>query len=277
MTSDSPAPLAALVDDRERGVDALGKAARARHAADVGRDHHRLGEVELVLDVAHHQRRRVEIVGRDVEEALDLAGMQVERHDAVDAGLRDQIGDELGRDRRARTRFAVLPGVAEIGQHRGDAARRGAAQRVGDDQQFHQMVVGGERGRLDDEGIRAADVLLDLDEDLHVGEAPYHRLGQRQVEALRDRLREGRIGVAGDKLDGAVLGRHGRFLPRFAGYDVQHQRIPTGSTVTTGEEISGRGLQWQPGMLRFPSENPESGQRFGRNLGPWFRGGYRSA
>src|SRR5437879_9482409 len=55
------------------------------------------------------------------------------------------------------------------------------------------------------------------------------------------------------------------------------REYPLGSTVTTGEEISGRGLQWQPGMLRFPFENPESGQRFGRNLGPWFSGGYRSA
>src|SRR4051812_5281259 len=139
------------------------------------------------------------------------------------------------------------------------------------------MVVRRERGRLDDEGIRAADVLLDLDEDLHVGEAPDHRLGQRQVEALRDGLCESRIGVAGDELDGAVLGRHGRFLPRFAGYDVQHQKIPTDSTVTTGEEISGGGPQWQPGMLRFPFENPESGQRLGRDLGGWFSAGYREA
>src|ERR1700751_1360859 len=71
--------------------------------------------------------------------------MTGERHDAVDAGLGDQIGDQLGRDRRARAGFAVLSGVAEIGDHRRDAARRGAAQRIGDDQEFHQMVVGRER------------------------------------------------------------------------------------------------------------------------------------
>src|SRR6185503_18315399 len=46
--------LAALVDDGERRVDALGKAAGPNHAADVGRHHHEVGEVEALLDVAHH-------------------------------------------------------------------------------------------------------------------------------------------------------------------------------------------------------------------------------
>ncbi|MEY9452458.1 hypothetical protein ABIG07_001406 [Bradyrhizobium ottawaense] len=276
MTSDSPARSRRLSTIASGVLMRLGEAARAGHAADVGRDHHGLGEVEPLLDVAHHQWRGVEVVGRNVEEALDLAGVQIERHDAVDTGLRDQVGDQLGRDRRARARLTVLPGVAEIGQHRRDAARRGAAQRVGDDQQFHQMVVRRERGRLDDEGIRAAHVLLDLDEDLHVGEAPHHRLGQRQVQALRDRLREGRIGVAGDELDGAVFGRHRRFLPRFAGYDVQHLR----SHWKHGYD--GRGnIRPEAAMATrdatFSLRNPESGQRLGRNLRPWFSGGYRSA
>jgi hypothetical protein len=38
-------------------------------AAHVGRRNHDLAEVELLLDVADHQWRRVEIVGRDVKEA----------------------------------------------------------------------------------------------------------------------------------------------------------------------------------------------------------------
>ena len=48
---------------------------------------------------------------------------------------------------------------------------------------LHQMVVGRKRRRLDDEDVRAADVFLDLDEDLHVGEAADHGLGQRQCRA----------------------------------------------------------------------------------------------
>ena len=205
-------PLAPLVDDGERRVDALGEPARAHHAADVGRNHHQVVELVVLLDVAHHHRRGEQVVGRDVEEALDLAGVQVERHDAVGAGAGDQVGDELGRDRRARARFAVLPGVAEIGDHRGDAARRRAAQRVDDDQQLHQVVVGRKRRRLDHEDVGAAHVLLDLDEDLHVGEAPHHGLGQRGLEIGGDRLGELGIGVAGDELDRSVLRRHDRLL-----------------------------------------------------------------
>ena len=183
-------------------------------------------------------------------------GVQVERHDAVDAGMGDQVGDELGRDRRARAGFAILPGVAEIGDHRGDAARRGAAQRVGDDQQLHQMVVGRERGRLDDEGIRAADVLLDLDEDLHVGEAPYHGLGQRQVQALRRSLARG---------PGLELPATSLMEPFLADIDASPRAlldttfsiigIPTERHVLRrARKYQGRGLQLATRAASFPSE-----------------------
>src|SRR5262245_21361051 len=36
------------------------------------------------------------------------------------------------------------------------------------------------------------------------------------------------------------------------------------STVSTGEAISGQRLRWQPGKVRYPVENPESGQRVGQ-------------
>ena len=203
--------LAALVDDGEGRVDALGEAAGAHHAADVGRYHHHVFEFEFLFDVADHHRRRIEIVGRDIEEALDLAGMQVERHDAVGAGAGDQVGDELGRDWRAGARFAVLPGVTEIRHHRGDAACRRTAQRVDDDQQFHQVVVGRVGRRLQDENVRATHVFLDFDENLEVGEALYDRLGQADLEVFGNLLRQHRVGIAGDELDRPVL-RHSKIL-----------------------------------------------------------------
>ena len=64
------------------------------------------------------------------------------------------------------------------------------------------MVVGRERGRLDDEDILAAHVLLDLDEDLHVGEAPDLGPGERHVEMVADGFGEGAVGVAGDDFEG---------------------------------------------------------------------------
>src|SRR4029078_4331899 len=53
---------------------------------------------------------------------------------------------------------------------------------------------------------------LDLDEDLHVGEAPHDGLGERDLEIGGDRLSEFRVGVAGDELDRSVLRRHDPLL-----------------------------------------------------------------
>ena len=97
------------------GVDALCQRAGAHDAADVGRDHHPVPAVEALLDVADHHGGGEQVVGRDVEEALDLPGMKVEGQDPVDAGVGDQVGDELGRDRRPRSGLTVLAGIAEIG------------------------------------------------------------------------------------------------------------------------------------------------------------------
>ena len=85
-------------------------------------------------------------------------------------------------------RPAVLSRVAVIGDDGGDPAGRGAPQRIGQDQQFHQVVVGRERGRLQDEDVLAPDVLLDDGEDLVIGESLHVGLGQGHVEVMRDRL-----------------------------------------------------------------------------------------
>ena len=38
---------------------------------------------------------RVQVIDRDVEEALDLSGVQVDRQHAVGARRGDQVGDQL--------------------------------------------------------------------------------------------------------------------------------------------------------------------------------------
>ena len=180
--------------------------ARAHHAADVRRDDDNvvLWPVAL-LDVARHHGGGEQVVGRDVEESLDLAGVQVERQHAVDAGAFDQVGDELGRDRRTRPRLAVLAGVAEVRDHGRDAPRGRPLQGIHQDQQLHEVVVGGERRRLDDEHVLAAHVLLDLDENLHVGEAPHLALGEGELEVGADRLGQRTVAVAADELHGRTI------------------------------------------------------------------------
>ncbi len=196
ITSEFARALAALVDDGERRVDALGERAGAHHAADVGRNNHDIGQVELVLDVAHQHWRAEQVVGRDVEKALDLASVEIDRQHAVGAGAGDQVGDEFSGNRRARTGLPVLPGIAEIGDDGGDAPGRSATQRVGHDQRLHQVIVGRRRRGLNDERVLSANVFLDLDKHFHVGEAPNLTFGQGHAEIGGDRFRQRTVGIA---------------------------------------------------------------------------------
>ena len=77
----------------------------AHDAADVGRHDDLRLVAEPLLDVAHHHRGAEQVVGRNVEEALDLAGMEVDGQHAVGAGAGDEIGDEFRGDRRAEKPF----------------------------------------------------------------------------------------------------------------------------------------------------------------------------
>ena len=140
--------------------------------------------VELGAQVVHHHRHGVDVVDRDVEEALDLAGVQVHGQDAMDARGGQQIGDQAGGDGGARPGLAVLAGVAEVGHDRDDGLGRRALERVDHDQQLHQVVVDRGAGGLHHEAVHAADVLVDLDVDLAVGEALDLGAAQRLAQVL---------------------------------------------------------------------------------------------
>ena len=84
----------ALVDDRQAGAEALRVGARALDAAGVGRDDDRLLR-EALRRSSIRTGMRVQMIDRDVEEALDLAGVQVDRQHAVGAGGGEQVGDQL--------------------------------------------------------------------------------------------------------------------------------------------------------------------------------------
>src|SRR3546814_20554781 len=56
--------------------------------------------VVALLDIAHEDRRRIEVVGRNVEEALDLPGVQIHRQHSVGARDGDQVRHQF-RDRKS--------------------------------------------------------------------------------------------------------------------------------------------------------------------------------
>ena len=85
-------------------------------------------------EVLVQHRRRVQVVDRHVEKALNLGGVQVHRQHAIGAGPRDQVGHQLGRDRHAAFVLAVLPGVAEVRNHGRDPLGAGPLATVDHDQ-----------------------------------------------------------------------------------------------------------------------------------------------
>ena len=189
---------AALVDDRQVAFEALGQRAGADDAAVVRRDDQRV-LVILLADVVEQDGQGVDVVDRNVEEALDLFGVQVHGQHAVDAGGDEHVGDQLGGDGHARgTRAAILAGVAEIRDGGGDAAGRGALEGVDHDQHFHQVVVGRGAGRLQHEDVATADMFLQLDGDFAIREAADIGATQIDVQLLCDVGGQLRVGVAGE-------------------------------------------------------------------------------
>src|SRR5690349_5365988 len=74
------------------------------------------------------------------------------------------------------------------------------------------MVVGRKRSRLDHEYVGAAHVLLNFDENFHVGKSSHDRLGEGELEIVADPFGQRGIRIAGDELDRSVLARHPEIL-----------------------------------------------------------------
>ena len=189
----------------------LGEGAGARHAAHVGGHHHHVLALlaELLGVVVHKHGIAQQVVHRDIKEALDLAGVQIHGQHTVGAGGGQHIGHQLGGDGITALGLAVLTGIAEIGDHRGDAAGTGTLAGVDHDQQLHQAVVDGLAGGVDEEHVAAADGLIQRDRGLAVGETLDLGLTQLGTDDLADLLCQRRVGIAGENFDVLAVRNHG--------------------------------------------------------------------
>ena len=189
-----------LVDDGEVNAEFLGHSTGTNHTAHVGRDDHQVRV--LVRDqIVQKNGCRVNVVDRDVEEALNLVGVQVHREHTVDAYALEHVGDNLGGDGHAgRTGTTVLTSVPVVGHHGGDTAARSAAQRIDHDHQFHQIVIGRRTGALKHESVTAADVLVDFNHNFAVGEAVDGCPSKRDVQVLSHCMSKLGIGIPREDL-----------------------------------------------------------------------------
>ncbi len=165
------------------------------------------------------------------------------------------VGHEFRRNRDARLVLAILPCVAVIRQHRRDARGRRPAERVDHDRQLDQVIVDAAgdapvrvahgAGRLHDEHVGAADVLVDLKRDLRIRKPPQPRLPDRHAEKLRDLARQFRMGAAREDFQLAEPGRHER---------IQCCPTPTRMAGAEGFEPSNTGSK-VPRLTAWPRPN----------------------
>ena len=134
------------------------------------------------------------MIERNVEESLNLVGVQIHRQHAVGAGALEQIGDKTRGDRHARLILAVLSGIAVVGKNGGNALGAAALERVHDDEQFHVRLIRLGATGLNHEHIAAANTLLHLTESLPIGKMLDIDLVEALAEIGGDLLRERQIG-----------------------------------------------------------------------------------
>ena len=197
-----------LVDEGQRRLESGGVGPGHLHAADVGGHDHHVGR-KRGLHVLHEHRRGEQMIERNVEEPLDLRGVQIHGQNPFRPRGGDEVRHELGGDGDPRLVFAVLARVPEVRDHRRHPPGGSPPDRVQHDQELHDVAGGGIRG-LDDEHVVAADVLVDLDPGLPVREIAHLHLPQGAAQVPTDLLRQRPVRVAGEDLQHAV---HEGLLP----------------------------------------------------------------
>ena len=202
--------FAALIDDGHVAAELHGEVSGAGGAADIGGyDHYLIVVLAENVDIMLCKERCAEkVIDGNVEEALDLSCVQVHGEHAVSAGCGYEICHELCGDGVAALCLAVLAGIAEIRNDRGDSACGGSADCVDHDEQLHEVIVDGLAGGLHDENVGAANGLMHRDGALAVGKMRAGALAEVLEKLIAYLLCEPGVGVSGEHLYLFTMGNH---------------------------------------------------------------------
>ena len=147
-------------------------------------------DVQVLADPAKGAGLGVQVVDRDVEESLDLGGVEVHCDDVVTSSGLEHVGHQAGGDGGTRLVLLVLARVGEVGQDGRDTARRGRLAGVDHDEELHDAVVdlsGG--GGLQDEDVFVADGFADCDGGFLVGVLEDEDAGEFYAESVASHSR----------------------------------------------------------------------------------------
>ena len=111
--------------------------------------------IQVLADPSQRARFCVEVVHRNIEEALDLTGVKVHCNHMVASGSLKHVGHQFGCDGRTRLVLLVLAGVGKVRKNGSDATCRRSLTCVDHDQELHESIVDVARwGRLQDKYCR---------------------------------------------------------------------------------------------------------------------------
>ena len=195
---------AALIDDSEGGSHFLREMAGAFHAASIGGDNDEVGQIQLT-EVADEHGTGEHVVDRDVEEALNLRGVEIDKESAIGAGGGKQISNELGADGDAGTVFAILAGVSIVRNDRSNAGRRGAFEGIDHDEQLDEVLIDGITGGLHHENVDSADILEQLEVHFAICETLKLGFTDMNTDVPGNLIGEGTVGRSAEELEAAVL------------------------------------------------------------------------
>ena len=196
-------PNPALEDDRQRQVQPVRQLLAALHGAVVGRHHHGVGQ-SLVPHIVREQGHGAQMIDGNVEESLDLPGVEIHRQHAMGPSRHQQVGHQAAGDRFAGGVLLVLARIAVVWRHRGNPPGRRPPQRIHHNQQFHEVLIDRVAGRLKNKGIDAAGVLLEPHVNLAVGEPCNVDPALRNLEIRRDLFTQRGSGRAAEEFQFAV-------------------------------------------------------------------------
>ena len=124
--------------------------------------------------------------------------VQVNGQNAVDASNRQHISYGTGRDRyTGGARTTILAGITKVRNNGSNTCCRCTAQSIGQQQDFHQVVVGRSAGRLDDKNIFTTDIFIQLDGDFAIAELTDSGFTQRDIKTFHYQFGQFWIGVTG--------------------------------------------------------------------------------
>ncbi len=108
----------------------------------------------------------------------------------------NHVGHKLGGNRFSTRCFAISAGIAVVRQHGCNLPRRGPPTGIYHHQQFHEVIVNGTAGGLNQINISTANRFLNLNVEFAIGKALKHMRPEIHTQVAGDLRSQGHVGRA---------------------------------------------------------------------------------